>query len=86
MNAHGTTVFLDVAVPLLVKRLRTSRHKRPLIEGKSAKELASFVEQKLEARRPFYEQADIIQHQTQLEHDRVGELSVLLKTLLLKSS
>lgn len=79
MNAQGTTIFLDVAIPLLAARLRTSRHDRPLIAGKNSEELSQFIAAKLEERRPFYEQADIIQEQFDADYDRVGELAAFLK-------
>lgn len=79
MNAQGITVFLDVSVPLLVERLQTSKTKRPLIEGKNTEELEMFIAKKLAIRRPFYEQAQLIQFQNSAEQDRVELLVNLLR-------
>lgn len=57
MNRTGTTVFLDTSTDLLVRRLWPGRAKRPLIKDMSADALAAFIDARLAARRPFYEQA-----------------------------
>lgn len=59
MNRTGTTVFLDVSTDLLVQRLWPGRAKRPLIKDLSAEALAAFIDARLAARRPFYEQATL---------------------------
>ena len=79
MNAHGITVFLDVAVPLLVQRLQGTEAERPLLQ--SIPDLRRFIEDKLAERRPFYEKAQIIvrpeSNETdtaQLIFDNLGQL------------
>jgi shikimate kinase len=57
MNRTGITVFLDIQPEILAKRLLTSKTERPLIKGKSKKELEEFIAENLSRRRPFYEQA-----------------------------
>ena len=57
MNRHGTTVFLDPPLSVLLRRLESGRAHRPLL--RSADELEAFVTAKLAARRSDYEQARI---------------------------
>ncbi|KWW38804.1 MAG: shikimate kinase [bacterium F083] len=59
MNQHGLTVFLRISPQAAVDRVIHSRHKRPLVEGKSEEELTEFVNQHYASRLPFYEQARI---------------------------
>lgn len=59
MNSHGLTVFMRISPEAAVDRVIHSRHKRPLVEGKSEAELAEFVNKHYASRMPFYEQAKI---------------------------
>lgn len=59
MNHHGLTIFLDPPIKVLADRLIHAKTERPLIKGKSFDELILFIEEKLNERRPFYEQAKI---------------------------
>ncbi len=81
MNAHGTSIFLDVSIPILMKRLRKGIAKRPLLADKTNEELEAFITQKLEARRAYYEQASITHHQESEQQDRLTELLQLLNFL-----
>lgn len=60
MNNSGFCVFLDVDIDSLVSRLIHARTERPLIKGKSPKELREYIEGMMEKRRPFYEKARYI--------------------------
>lgn len=60
MNKNGLTVFIDSPVKVLADRLINARVERPLVKGKSHKELMEFIDLKLIERRPFYEQAHVI--------------------------
>lgn len=57
MNTAGTTIFLDVEIPILVQRLENEADKRPLLRGVH---LPEFIEKKMRERRVFYEKAHII--------------------------
>jgi shikimate kinase len=57
MNAHGTTIFLDPDLEVLLARLEAGRAHRPLLQSGTA--LRQLVVDKLAARRPIYEQAVI---------------------------
>ncbi len=59
MNRAGTTIYLQLSPEALVQRLLPAQAHRPLIAGKSPKELLQFVTQKLNEREPWYQQAKI---------------------------
>ena len=69
MNQHGLTVFLRISPQAAVDRVIHSRHKRPLVEGKSEEELTEFVNQHYASRLPFYEQARVIVKSEDLDLD-----------------
>lgn len=60
LNELGRTFYLKRSVNELVHRLVNAKRVRPLIAGKSPAELAAFIEQNLEKRNLFYEQAKYI--------------------------
>lgn len=70
MNANGHTVYLKASPGFLSDRLMKSKKPRPLIMGKDEEALKAFIEEKLELRKGFYEQARIIAPlpQTRLRH------------------
>ena len=69
MNQHGLTVFLRISPQAAVDRVIHSRHKRPLVEGKSEEELTEFVNKHYASRMPFYEQARITVKSEDLDVD-----------------
>jgi len=57
----GTSIYLRWKTEDLVGRLLlTNLDDRPILQGRSADELLTFVKPQLEAREPFYTQADYI--------------------------
>ena len=72
MNAEGETIFLDVPVGELAKRLEGDI-KRPLIQNKE--DVAEFVAKHLFERRPYYSQA---KHRIAGPSISVGELTAVL--------
>lgn len=74
MNKNGITVFIDTPVTVLADRLVNARVERPLVKGKSYDELIAFIETKLEDRRPFYNQAQIILKGVDLSADELIEV------------
>ncbi|MFV0345358.1 MAG: shikimate kinase [Bacteroidales bacterium] len=60
MNSKGLSIFLDIPLPELTKRLSKSKSSRPLIRGLDKDELLHYIENKLTERRPFYEQSKIV--------------------------
>lgn len=73
MNQHGLTVFLRISPQAAVDRVIHSRHKRPLVEGKSEEELTEFVSQHYASRLPFYEQARITAKSEDFDIERLME-------------
>lgn len=73
MNQHGLTVFLRISPQAAVDRVIHSRHKRPLVEGKSEEELMEFVSQHYASRLPFYEQARITAKSEDFDIERLME-------------
>ena len=59
MKSIGTTIYIKLSTDELVGRISSSYHKRPLTEGKSDEELASYVDAMLKKRDPFYSMAKI---------------------------
>lgn len=59
INASGTSIYLELDVDSLVKRLSNARNKRPLIRDLNETELKYFIETNLEKRKPIYTQAHI---------------------------
>ncbi len=57
MNDQGTTIFLETAPTLLAERLAQDKGIRPLLSAVKNEDLINFIEQKLEARKPFYLQS-----------------------------
>ncbi len=60
MNAQGLTIFLEVPVDVLVKRLLNERAHRPLLQQLPDEQaLASFVAEKLTERGKWYARAQL---------------------------
>jgi len=69
MNRQGMTVFLRISPQAAVDRVVHSRHKRPLVEGKTEAELTAFVERHYASRLPYYEQARLTVKAENLDMD-----------------
>lgn len=67
MNERGKTVFLNVGVEVLFRRLRVASQSRPLLRGKSDEELKNFIIQALEGRKEHYGKAKYILDAEELE-------------------
>jgi shikimate kinase len=59
MNEKGTTVYLSSSPASLAKKLERFVHSRPVLAGRSGNDLLAFIKESLEARKPFYTQAQI---------------------------
>ena len=83
MNAAGQTVFLDVDIQVLFRRLKVAKQQRPLLDGKSDEELMLFIQEALQKRLPFYAKARYTFNGEKLEDRRQIQQSVeRLKELL----
>ena len=83
MNSVGETVFLDVDIRVLFRRLKIAKQQRPLLDGKSDEELMQFIQEALQSRLPFYTRAKQTFNGEKLEDRRQIQQSVeRLKELL----
>ena len=82
MNEAGETVFLDVNLQVLFRRLKVAKQQRPLLYGKTDEELKAFIQEALQKRLPFYTKAKHTfngerledRHQIQQSVERLKEL------------
>ena len=83
MNSVGQTVFLDVDVKVLFRRLKVAKQQRPLLANKTDEELMTFIVEALQKRLPFYTRAKYVFNGERLEDRRQIQQSVeRLKELL----
>ena len=83
MNLVGETVFLDVDVKVLFRRLKVAKQQRPLLVNKTDEELMTFIVEALQKRLPFYSKAKYVFNGERLEDRRQIQQSVeRLKELL----
>lgn len=66
MRQHGQTVYLSLSPATLHQRLKHEQAQRPLIRDLSHNQLRTFVEELLEKRNPYYQQASIILNEGQI--------------------
>lgn len=59
INKSGLSIYIDMDPLSLTNRLKNSTKERPLISGKSEKELLEFIETSLEQRKKFYQKSKI---------------------------
>ncbi len=59
MNACGLTVYLKNSAQTLAERLKHARVERPLLKGKTEKQLYDYIVEMLTQREPFYTQAHL---------------------------
>jgi len=84
MNAAGETVFLDVDVKVLFRRLKVAKQQRPLLADKTDEELMTFIVEALQKRLPFYTRAkykfngELLEDRRQIQQS-VERLKELLK-------
>lgn len=64
MKAHGTVIYLDTPVSLIVTRLSANHISRPLLADAPGHELQNRLEEILRQRKPFYRQAHITINQS----------------------
>lgn len=67
MNACGETVFLEVDVDVLFRRLKVAKQQRPLLAQKTDEELKEFIVSALAGRKPYYSKAKHIFRADELE-------------------
>lgn len=83
MNQQGLTIFLDTPVEILISRLIAEKDHRPLLKQLPDREaLKSYIEQKLEARSPYYQQAWVIFQQQSLQENVAEQLTKQLSNII----
>lgn len=60
MKKYGTVVWLNTQVDVLMQRLMKEREQRPLLKDISDADLRHYIIRKLNERRMYYEQADVV--------------------------
>lgn len=59
MNSKGLTVCLQASDDVIANRIIQAGNKRPLMAGKSKEDILLTINQHMEVRKPFYDQASI---------------------------
>ncbi len=80
MLSNGKVVYLKTSPQALAKRLMRSWTERPLIKGKSEKELQQYIEEKLAEREPCYCRAHIIIDTEYLSTEKLLQSLHLIKS------
>ena len=62
MKDNGLTIYISKTVENLLFNLSKGVDKRPLIRGKSSKEIEDYIESKLKERNKYYRQAQFTVH------------------------
>lgn len=60
VNQYGQSVYLKLSPDYLFSRLKASHNQRPLLDNKDDQQLRLFIEQTLQKREQFYNQAQNI--------------------------
>ncbi len=80
MNIAGETVYIEVDDPTLVGRLVNSKKDRPLIWGKTEKDLTTYAKELLSRRQELYNKAKYKVNGRNLKADIIAEvLGIKLK-------
>ncbi len=74
MNAHGSTIYIQLSPEALKDRLIKSRTERPLIKDKSEAELLDYITGLLGKRELFYSQAKYIVKGINLQAEALAQL------------
>ena len=83
MNTMGDTIFLDVNLQVLFRRLKVAKQQRPLLVQKTDEELMAFITENLQKRLPFYTKAKHVFNGAKLEdRHQIKESVERLKELL----
>jgi shikimate kinase len=73
MQRQGIIVYLQLSPAALLRRLMDSPNERPLINGKTKEELLQYIQNLLDTRSEFYEQADLIIQASNLSSNQLIE-------------
>ncbi|MEG1686065.1 MAG: shikimate kinase [Bacteroides sp.] len=70
MNEMGTTIFLNVSIEVLFRRLKVAKYSRPLLKEKTDDELKAFISTALSQRLRYYSQAKYTMNADELESNK----------------
>ena len=74
LKSKSHTIYLDLSIPLLVKRLEGERKVRPLLPPEG--DLTEFVAKHLFERRPFYLRSDVVFRPEKMD---ISELTKIIR-------
>jgi len=74
MKEKGKVIWLNTGIEVLLKRLLIEKPQRPIIKNISDDDLKSFIMKKLQDRKLYYEQADIMLQEETLTTESFIEL------------
>jgi len=77
MKKYGVVVWLNTHIEILVQRLLQEKESRPLIRNIGDDQLKTFIIRKLNERRMYYEQADVI-----LDNENSISVTEFIQTIL----
>lgn len=77
MKKYGTVVWLNTAVNVLLQRLMKERNERPLLKDISDEDLRHYIMRKLNERRIYYEQADVV-----IDREDAFSMNEFIQTIL----
>jgi len=84
INVSGMSIYLEITNEILAQRLAQERAHRPLIQDLEGQQLTAFIAHKVNERRGFYEQAQLIYHFRQSNQPIVQELLTYLRDIYVK--
>ncbi|WEK35303.1 MAG: shikimate kinase [Candidatus Pseudobacter hemicellulosilyticus] len=77
MKKYGIVVWLNTQVEVLLQRLLKEKEQRPLLRELEDTELRSYIVRKLNERRMYYEQADVI-----IDQEDAFSMNEFIQTIL----
>lgn len=77
MKKYGIVVWLNTHVEILVQRLMKEKESRPLIKNIADDDMRTYIIRKLNERRIYYEQADVI-----LDNENSISINEFIQTIL----
>lgn len=77
MKKYGIVVWLNTHVEVILQRLMSEKAKRPLIKNIADADMKNFIIKKLNERRMYYEQADVI-----LDNEDSISINAFIQTIL----
>ncbi len=74
MKKEGEVIWLNTHIDVLVRRLLRQKSTRPIIRMVPDSEMKSFILKKMQDRRLYYEQADLVIREENLTIEHLAEL------------